>query len=151
MGVTGCSIRKGTWPQPNLDTSSQDKGRNQTNNSIFAAGAGNSPGPRILGQHYKPTVGDLKVKALVIQSYPTLCDPMDFMQPTRLLCPCNSPGKNTGVGCHCLLQGLFPSQGQNTVLRQCRQTLYPLSHQDKHTIGDLGKTKNQIQLSIHLD
>ena len=29
--------------------------------------------------------------------------------PTRLLCPRNSPGKNTGVGCHSLLQGIFPT------------------------------------------
>ena len=33
-----------------------------------------------------------------------LCDPMDRLQPTRLLCPWDSPGKNTGVGCHFLLQ-----------------------------------------------
>ena len=33
--------------------------------------------------------------------------------PTRLLCPWNSPDKNTGVGCHALLQGLFPTQGSN--------------------------------------
>ena len=32
------------------------------------------------------------------------------LQPTRLLCPWNSPGKNTGVGCHFLLQGIFPTQ-----------------------------------------
>ena len=31
--------------------------------------------------------------------------------PTRLLCPWDSPGKNTGVGCHALLQGIFPAQG----------------------------------------
>ena len=35
------------------------------------------------------------------------------LQPTRLLCPWDSPGKNTGVGCHALLQGIFPSQGSN--------------------------------------
>ena len=35
------------------------------------------------------------------------------LQPTRLLCPRNSPGKNTGVGCHALLQGIFPTQGLN--------------------------------------
>ena len=34
-------------------------------------------------------------------------------QPTRLLCPCDSPGKNTEVGCHALLQGIFPIQGSN--------------------------------------
>ena len=35
------------------------------------------------------------------------------LQPTRLLCPWDSPGKNTGVGCHFLLQGIFPTQGSN--------------------------------------
>ena len=33
------------------------------------------------------------------------------LQPTRLLCPWDSPGKNTGVGCHFLLQGIFPDPG----------------------------------------
>ena len=31
--------------------------------------------------------------------------------PARLLCPGDSPGRNTGVGCHSLLQGVFPTQG----------------------------------------
>ena len=35
------------------------------------------------------------------------------LEPTRFLCPWNSPGKNTGVGCHALLQGIFPTQGSN--------------------------------------
>ena len=35
------------------------------------------------------------------------------LQPTRLLCPWNFPGKNTGLGCHFLLQGIFPTQGPN--------------------------------------
>ena len=35
------------------------------------------------------------------------------LQPTRLLRPWGSPGKNTGVGCHFLLQGIFPAQGSN--------------------------------------
>ena len=54
------------------------------------------------------------------------------LQPARLLCPWGSPGKNTGVGCHCLLQGIFPTQGLNLGLLHCRQTLYPLSHQGSH-------------------
>ena len=33
------------------------------------------------------------------------------LKPTRLLCPWDFPGKNTGVGCHLLLQGIFPTQG----------------------------------------
>ena len=36
--------------------------------------------------------------------------------PTRLLCPWDSPGKNTGVGCHALLQGLFLIQRSNLCL-----------------------------------
>ena len=41
--------------------------------------------------------------------------PMDFRSPLppRLLCPWNSPGKNTGVGSYSLLQGIFPTQGSN--------------------------------------
>ena len=35
------------------------------------------------------------------------------LQPTRLLCPWDSPGKNTRVGCHSLHQGIFPTQGLN--------------------------------------
>ena len=35
------------------------------------------------------------------------------LQPVRLVCPWDSPGKNTGVGCHALLQGILPSQGLN--------------------------------------
>ena len=41
------------------------------------------------------------------------------VQPTRLLCPWDSPGKNTAVGCHCLLQGIFPTQGLNRNLLHC--------------------------------
>ena len=39
---------------------------------------------------------------LVTKSCPTLGDPMDW-EPTRLFCPWDSPGKNTGVGCHFFL------------------------------------------------
>ena len=46
------------------------------------------------------------------------------LQPTRLLCPWDFPGKNAGVGCHFLLQGIFPSQGSNPGLLRCRQILY---------------------------
>ena len=35
------------------------------------------------------------------------------LQPARPFCPRASPGKNTGVGCHFLLQGIFPPQGLN--------------------------------------
>ena len=42
--------------------------------------------------------------AKLLQSCPTLCDPIHRRQPTRLPRPWDSPGKNTGVGCHFLLQ-----------------------------------------------
>ena len=48
---------------------------------------------------------------------------------TSILCPRNSPGKNTGLGCHSLLQGIFPTQGSNLCLLHCRQILYHLSYQ----------------------
>ena len=41
-------------------------------------------------------------------------------EPAMLLCPWNSPGKNTGVGCHALLQGIFLTQGLNLGLLHCR-------------------------------
>ena len=41
----------------------------------------------------------------------------------------DSPGQNTGVGSHSLLQGIFPTQGLNSGLLNGRQVLYHLSHQ----------------------
>ena len=43
---------------------------------------------------------------------------------TRLLCPWDFPGKTTGVGCHVLLQGIFPTQGSNMHLPNCRWILH---------------------------
>ena len=50
---------------------------------------------------------------LATQSCQILCDPMDCSLPARPLCPWNSPGKNTGMGSHSLLQGIFPIWGSN--------------------------------------
>ena len=59
----------------------------------------------------------------------TLRDPMDCSPPGSFVHG-DSPGKNTGVGCHALLQGIFPiTQGPNPGLLHCRQALYHLSHQ----------------------
>ena len=51
------------------------------------------------------------------------------LYPVRLLCPWDSPGKNTEVSCHLLLQGIFPTQGSKPGLLHWRQILYCLSHQ----------------------
>ena len=50
--------------------------------------------------------------------------------PPRLLHPCDSPGKNIGVGCHFLLQDIFPTQGLNPGLLHilCWQAYSLLSH-----------------------
>ena len=56
---------------------------------------------------------------LVTQSCPTLWT--RWTVAPRLLCPWNSPGKNTGVGCHSLLQGIFPIQGLNPSLLHYRR------------------------------
>ena len=50
-----------------------------------------------------------------LQSCPTLCSPMDCSLPGSF-CPWDSPGKNTGMACHTLLQGIFLTQGSKTHL-----------------------------------
>ena len=57
-----------------------------------------------------------------------LCNPMDYSLPGSSVHG-DSPGKNTGVGYHALLQGIFLTHGLNTSLAHCRQILYHLSHQ----------------------
>ena len=61
---------------------------------------------------------------LVAQSCSTLCNPMDCSLPGSSVHG-DSPGKNTGVGCH----EIIPTQGSNPVGPQCRWILYYLSHQ----------------------
>ena len=54
--------------------------------------------------------------------------PMDCRPPDSSVHG-DSLGKNTGAGCHALLQGIFPTQGLNPGLPHCRWILYHLSHQ----------------------
>ena len=63
----------------------------------------------------------------VTELCPTLSNPMDC-SPPRLLCPWASPGKNTGVGCHFLLQGIFPIQVSNLHLLHWQANSLPLTH-----------------------
>ena len=74
---------------------------------------------------------------LVAQSCLALFDPM-----AARLCPWDSPGKNTGVDCHALLQGIFPTQESNPRLPHCRRILLPFEPpgKPKNTeVGSLGK------------
>ena len=65
----------------------------------------------------------------VAQSYLTLYDPMDCSLPgPSVLARDNSSGKNTRMGCHSFLQGIFLTQESNPGLPHCRQIIYNLSH-----------------------
>ena len=59
------------------------------------------------------------VLCLVVQLCPTLCNPMVYSPPGSSV-PGDSSGKNTGVGCHALLQGIFLTQGSNPGIPHCR-------------------------------
>ena len=50
----------------------------------------------------------------------------------QAVCPWDFPGKNTGVGCHSLLQGVFPTQGSNWHLLHCRRILYHWAAREAH-------------------
>ena len=65
-----------------------------------------------VGHDWATSTSCMRVKSLQLSL--TLCDPVD-LDPTRHLCPWDSPSKNTGVGCHALLQRIFPTQGWNQV------------------------------------
>ena len=73
-------------------------------------------------------------RVLVVQACLTLCNPMDCSLPGSSS-PWNSPGKNTGVGCHSLLQWIFLTHGLNLCLLHCRWILYCLSHQGNLVIN----------------
>jgi len=79
---------------------------------------------------------------LVAQACPAFCDPMDYSQSASSVHG-DSPGKNAGVGCNALLQGIFQTQGSNLSLPYCRQILYGLSHNEALLIS----TKRQKSLN----
>ena len=79
---------------------------------------------------------------LVTESRLTLLQPHGLL-PTRLLCPWDFPGKTTGVGCHSLLQAIFPTQGSRQSagrLLCCRWILYWLSYRRIVQTSALGRT-----------
>ena len=66
------------------------------------------------------TLVSCAVLCLVAQLCLTLCNPMDCSPPGSCVHG-DSPGKNTGMGCHGLLQGIFPTQGSNPCVHHCRR------------------------------
>ena len=76
----------------------------------------------------------LVVCCLVAQSCPTLCNPMDYSPPGSSVHGIFFPGKNTGVGCHFLLQGISPTQGLYPGLLPDRWILYHLATWEAHLL-----------------
>ena len=77
---------------------------------------------------------------LVSLSCPTLRP--HGLWPARLLCPWDSPGKNAGVGCRSLLQGIFPTQELNPGLLHCRQIFfYRLSYRDDPKVAQKRRSR----------
>ena len=81
----------------------------------------------------------------------TFCDSVACSLPGSF-CPWDSPGKNTGVGCH-VLQEIFPTEGLNPGLLHCVQTLYCLSHQGNPMTNPDDILKNRditLQTKVHV-
>ena len=73
------------------------------------------------------------VLCLVAQSCPTLFSPMACSSPGSSVHG-DSPGKNTGVGCHALLQGIFPIQESNQSLLHCSRFFTSWANWEAHSI-----------------
>ena len=74
--------------------------------------------PNLAGGHKSALCGCMLSRSVML----TLWESMD----ARLLCPWDSPSRNTGVGCHFLLQGIFPTQGSNPGLLHWQADSLPL-------------------------
>ena len=79
---------------------------------------------------------------LVTQSSATLCDPMDSSPPGSSVHG-DFPGKNTGVGCHAFLQGIFPTQGSNPGFLRCRRIL----HQGSPNVQPLFESESNLRIA----
>ena len=79
---------------------------------------------------------------LCVLSCLTLCDSRVCGPPGSSVHG-DSPGKNTGVSCHALLQGFFPTQGSTPGLPHCRRILYHVSHQGSPRILECSLSLHQ--------
>ena len=69
------------------------------------------------------------------------------LQTTRLLCPRDFSGKNIGVGCHFLLQGIFLTQGSNPSLLHWQAGSLPMSHLGNLTLHILGTNHSNVRVN----
>ena len=80
-------------------------------------------------KYEKNVINRIRDPCLPLGCYAVLSRPVKPCSPPGSSVHRDSPGRNTEVGCHALLQGIFPTQGLNPCLPHCRQILYHLSHQ----------------------
>ena len=78
----------------------------------------------------EPNACVLVVQSCLTLHHPTDCSLPGFSVHGILQCPWGSSGKNTEMGCHSLLQKIFPTQGSNPGLLLCRQILYRLNDRE---------------------
>ena len=88
----------------------------------------------------------MHVLCLLAQSCPTLCNPTECSTPGSSVHG-DPQGKNTGVGCHTFLWGIFPTQGLDPGLLHCRWSLYQLSHKESPRILELVSSVSSITQS----
>ena len=101
------------WSQSPFQTAGEEGGRGWGQQCSFTS---------------KEQAASSRIMCFVAQLCLTLHNPMNGSPPGSSVHE-DSPGKNTGVGCHALLQGIFPTKGLNPGLPHCKQILYCLSHQ----------------------
>ena len=88
-------------------------------------------------------------RAHSLQSCPTLCDPMDCSPPGSSVRG-NSPGENTGVGCHSLLHGIFLTQGSSLGLQYCRQILYRWATGEAQILAEATSKQHSLFLGLKI-
>ena len=96
---------------------------------------------------------------LVAKSCLTLCNTRVAQWPARLFCPRDSPGKNTEVGCHAFLQGIFPTQRSNPHFLHLMRLTH--THTHTHYLGEcwyqftkmkkIGKSRFSEEIKIYFE
>ena len=89
------------------------------------------------------------MRVLVAQSVSNTL-PLHGLEPARLVCPWDSPGKNTAVGCHFLLQGIFPTQEMNPGFQHCWKILYQLSYAESPESPSTGSQSSGEALAVSI-
>ena len=94
---------------------------------------------------FKCAVGYVTIYVCQNLQWSERCSVMsDSLWPHGLYSPWNSPGQNTAVSSHSLLQGIFPTQGLNPSFLHCRRILYQLSHQGNPKTAELYPLKSEF-------